>query len=92
MVTMLNLLYIICIHTGRDRPSLKQLHNHVVQDVAVKWRDVGIQLLNTSSAKNTLDIIEANHKKVSSYTHIAVGHNYAPIIRDAKRGKGKGGI
>ena len=46
----------------------------MVQDVAVKWRDVGIQLLNTSSAKNTLDIIEANHKQVSSYTHIAVGH------------------
>ena len=51
---------------GRSRPSLKQLNNHVVQAVAVKWRDLGIQLLNNTSAKNTLDIIEANHKQVST--------------------------
>ena len=81
MVAMHNLhkiiIYNMYIHIGRGYPSLKHLYNHVVEDVAVKWRDVGIQLLNTSSAINTLDIIEANHKQVSSYTHIAVGHNYA---------------
>ena len=53
--------------TGRgcDRPSLKQLNDHVIQAVAVKWRELGFQLLNNVSAQNILDIIEANHKQVT---------------------------
>ena len=35
--------YIVCI--GSDRPTLKQLHNHVVMPAAYKWRDLGVQLL-----------------------------------------------
>ena len=50
---------------GHTRPALKELHTYVVNGVAAKWRDVGIQLLNDNSAKSTLDIIEANHQKVS---------------------------
>ena len=46
-----------------DRPSHKELNNHVVEAVAVKWKDLGFQLLNNES---TLEIIEADHnKKVS---------------------------
>ena len=50
---------------GRGSPSLKQLNNHVTEAVAVKWRDLGFQLLNSDSAQNVLDIIEANHKQVN---------------------------
>ena len=45
---------------GDDRPSLKDLHNHVVQGVASKWRDLGVQLLDPDS-ENMLVIIERNH-------------------------------
>ena len=54
---------------GSDRPSMKQLNDHVVRNVAVKWRDLGIQLLDESSASTTLDIIEADHKQVSMHAH-----------------------
>ena len=50
---------------GCGRPSLKQLNIHVTKAVAVKWRDLGYQLLNSDSAEDTLDIIEANHKQVN---------------------------
>ena len=52
-----------------NRPSLKQLNDHVVQAVAIKWRDVGIQLFH-DSAKSILDIIEADHKDVSNFMGI----------------------
>ena len=55
----------ITITLGCGRPSLKQLNDHVIEAVAVKWRDLGFQLLNSDSAQNILDIIEANHKQVS---------------------------
>ena len=45
---------------GNDRPSLKDLHNHVVQRVAERWRDVGVQLLNTTT-ESMLGIIEKDH-------------------------------
>ena len=35
-----------------------------MKDVAVKWKDVGIQLLSSGS---TLDIIEKSHHNVSHY-------------------------
>jgi len=42
----------------------------VVQAVAIKWRDLGVELLNTGSVQNDLAIIEANHRHVSN-----VGYN-----------------
>ena len=52
--------------TGRgrrsDRPFIKELNDHVVQEVAVKWKDLGFQLLNNESAQHVLEIIEADHK------------------------------
>ena len=50
-----------------DRPSIKELNGHVVQEVAVKWKDLGFQLLNNESVQHTLEIIEADHiREVSS--------------------------
>ena len=47
-----------------DRPSLRDLHSHVVPGAAVKWRGLGIQLLDPASG-NELDIIEKqNHYDV----------------------------
>ena len=43
--------------TGSDRPSLKALCDHVVNSVAGKWRDLGVQLLSS----DMVDIIAANH-------------------------------
>ena len=42
---------------GSDRPSLKALHDHVVNTVAGKWRDLGVQLL----PPDMVDIIAADH-------------------------------
>ena len=44
-------------------PSRKDLNNHVVQVVATKWKDLGIQLLNNGSAQDHLNIIEADYNK-----------------------------
>ena len=45
---------------GSDRPSLKDLYDHVVNNVADKWRDLGVQLLRPDQEK-MLDIIAADH-------------------------------
>ena len=46
-----------------DRPSIKELNDHVVQEVAVKWKNLGFQLLNNGSAQHVLETVEANHNK-----------------------------
>ena len=33
------------IRTGNDRPSLKDLYDHVMMEVADRWKDLGVQLL-----------------------------------------------
>ena len=45
---------------GSDRPSLKDLYDHVVNYVAEKWQDLGVQLLRFDQ-QNMLDIIKADH-------------------------------
>ena len=45
---------------GNERPSLKDLYDHVLMNVADKWRDLGVQLLRPDKA-NSLNIIAANH-------------------------------
>ena len=45
-----------------DRPSIKELNDHVVQEVAVKWKDLRFQLLNNESAQDTLENNEADYK------------------------------
>ena len=34
----------VCICTGSNRPKLKDIHRHVVQQAAHKWRDIGVSL------------------------------------------------
>ena len=46
---------------GNKRPSLKDLHDHVVSQVAHKWKDLGVQLLR-SDQQNELNIVEADHR------------------------------
>ena len=59
----------LCNYKARsssDHPFIKKLNDHVVKEVAVKWKDLGFQLLNNESMQYTLEIIEADHKgKVS---------------------------
>ena len=45
---------------GSDRPSLKDLYDHVVNKIAHKWRNLGVQLLRPDQ-ENVLNIIEAVH-------------------------------
>ena len=47
---------------GDDRPSLKDLYDHVVREVAHKWKDLGVQLLRNDQQKE-LDIIEKDHPR-----------------------------
>ena len=42
---------------GCDRPSERDLNNHVIPEVANHWRKVGVELLDNDSVKE-LDIIE----------------------------------
>ena len=49
---------VACI--GSDRPSLRELYNHVVINVADKWRDLGVQLMRPGQER-MLDIIAADH-------------------------------
>ena len=51
-------MIIYCI--GNDRPSLKDLYDHVVMKVADRWKDLGVQLLR-SDQEGMLNIIEADH-------------------------------
>ena len=48
---------LLCI--GSDKPLLKDLYVHVVNRVAPKWKDLGIQLLRPDQEK-MIDTIEAN--------------------------------
>ena len=52
--------YIAIARIGSDRPSLKDLHDHVVNNVADKWRDLGLQLVRPDQER-MLDIIAADH-------------------------------
>ena len=42
---------------GSNRPSLRSLHDYVVNSVAGKWKDLGVQLL----PPEMVDIIAADH-------------------------------
>ena len=49
---------------GCDRPSERDLNNHVILDVANHWRKIGVELLDSDSVKE-LDIIERDCSNVS---------------------------
>ena len=48
------------LFTGNSRPLLKDLCDHVLTEVAHKWKDLGLQLLQSDQA-NVLNIISANY-------------------------------
>ena len=49
----------------------KELNNYVVEKVAVKWKDLGLELLKSESAQYILDNIEADYKgDVCNSSHI----------------------
>ena len=48
------------IRTGNDRPSLKDLYDHVMMKVADRWKDLGVQLLRSDQEK-MINIIEADY-------------------------------
>ena len=45
--------------TGNDRPTLRDITNHVIPSVAHKWYNLGLQLLDPKY-ENELNIIEAD--------------------------------
>ena len=48
--------------TGFSRPLLKDLYEHVVPTIADKWRDVGVQLLDSNLLdQRVLEVIAADH-------------------------------
>ena len=47
---------------GGERPSLKLLYKHVVPGAATKWRELGVELLDTDS-EIVLSTIETNYPK-----------------------------
>ena len=53
-------IYVITIK-GSDKPTIKEIINdHIRDEVAVKWYDLGIQLLS-NEAKVQLEIIKSNY-------------------------------
>ena len=47
---------------GNKRPLLKDLYDHVVLEVADKWRDLGVQLLgHARNHQGVLKVIAADH-------------------------------
>ena len=45
-------------HIGNDKPSMRDLNDYVVMNVATKWKHVGIQLLQSDQE---IDAIAADH-------------------------------
>lgn len=52
---------IILVALECDQPHLKDLHNHVVPNVADRWKDLGMELLNPKPFNRTLEIIGADN-------------------------------
>jgi len=59
----------ICTHIGTDHPALKHLNIHVIPDIADKWYDIGVELLDAKDeiVLNNIkaDFVE-NHDKCAS--------------------------
>jgi len=60
---------------GCDRPSERDLQRHVIPEVAVQWRKIGVELLDGST--KVLDNIEHNHPKV---VRTATRHNCCSVF------------
>ena len=50
------------LFVGHGRPSLKDLYTHVAPTIADRWKDIGVQLLDSKSVdQRVLEVIEADH-------------------------------
>ena len=61
--TLLTYYELLCICIGTDKPTLKLLHKHVKDEVATKWRDLGVELLEEES-RHMLNIFEVDRNGV----------------------------
>ena len=50
----------LLITVGSDRPAIKYLHRHVAEEIACKWYDIGIELMNIEDEKR-LNTMLAQH-------------------------------
>ena len=53
-------MYGLPAYIGTDRPKMSELHKYVITQVSSKWKDLGIQLLNSEQVKK-LYIIEKDY-------------------------------
>ena len=63
MCTILMLILII----GSDHPTMQDINNHVLQEVATKWKELGEKL---SLKLHILQNIRAEHREVSISAHV----------------------
>ena len=49
----------MCTYVGTDRPAMRYLNRHVRPDIATKWYDIGVELLDVGDEKE-LDTIQKN--------------------------------
>ena len=54
---------VFTVSTGTKKPTLKLLNRHIKNDIAAKWRDLGIELLDEEQ-HSKLDNIERNNHEV----------------------------
>lgn len=56
------------LHTADARPTEKELNHHLIMEVAPRWREIGIELLDNHQVSH-LDIIAANNHDVRKSCH-----------------------
>ena len=59
----MNTINILDPLTRCGRPSMRDLNNHVIPLVAIRWYDLGLELLETQHERD-LEIIEENNNEV----------------------------
>ena len=50
------------MHVGTDRPALRYLNKYVKADIAPKWHDIGVELLDVEDVP-VLNTIKSNHPR-----------------------------
>jgi len=53
-------MYVIILYIGTDKPTKNLLNTHVRDNIAPKWHDLGLQLLNDEQ-RPVLNNIKGNH-------------------------------
>ena len=83
-----NLLYVVITlqltrdTAGNERPSLKNLHDHVVLKVASKWKDIAVQLLKTDK-QQMINIVQTTHRMLRSAVNVFSRYGWIRLLIDA---------